>query len=114
MAEQVGTPLKERGIVLYKDDRLAGLVQDRQELISGKRPADLKVRGLPADTGDEPGVIAADEEQKEPAEIGVPVESGEHHCLRCDDCGECCRMQGDAPAELDQHGTNHWPGRADK
>ena len=71
--EQVACPLEEGGIVLYEDDGMPRLVQDRQELVRSERPTDFEVRCIPADVGDEPGVITADEEEEEPAESGFPL-----------------------------------------
>ena len=101
--DHVHSPIEERGIVLDKDNCVAGLAERGEELVGGKTPADIKVFGLPVDPRQDPGVVASDIEEEEPLEIRVAVECVDHHLFRCDHGVESTRLECQALAELDLH-----------
>jgi hypothetical protein len=72
-------PLKERGVVLHKDDRVVRLAEDRQELVCGECPADFEGTGNPADAGQDAGVVPADVEEHVPLQLRVGVQGSRHH-----------------------------------
>ena len=81
--------------MLDKDDRVACLVNDGQELVCGKWPADLEIVLCTADAREDTRVVAADIEKEEPLEIRIAVERCKDLFFRGYHCGKTTRVQGD-------------------
>lgn len=65
--------------MLYDQQAVAAFLQDGHELEDGEGPADLQGGEPAVQAAQEPGVVAADEEDLKPLQVKVPVQgSGQH------------------------------------
>jgi hypothetical protein len=97
------SPFEKGGIVFDQNNCVVYLTEDRQELVSGERPADFEVTGSPVDVGQDAGVVPADVEEHVPLQVLVGVQCCSYRINWRNHRTERSRLKGDGRAQVELH-----------
>jgi hypothetical protein len=96
--------VKQRGIVLQKEEGMMCLLQDAQELECGERTPDLDLRVPAVKAGEDPGIVPADVEREEVSHaVQAAIQRRHHHLLRGNEQAPGPRLEENIWVQLELH-----------